>query len=600
LETNKLYFQILVFFLAWSNLCHGQFQETVLGLGNDENTIIETSHSTLESNGGYNTVNKDGFLPNHNSASRFLTQATLGYNIEEIDLVTNMGFTDWIESEFQKPVAFPLIDKVIEYHNYKKSQTSDPEANSSIRFWDMAWWQYHMASNDLLRQRVAFALSELLVISKFSVFFNEPYAFASYYDIFLNNAFTNYRDILQEVTYHPAMGRYLTYLNNPKADTIANVFPDENYARELMQLFTIGLYELNNDGSIKMDGNSNPIPSYDNNDIIEFSKIFTGLTWGDESDWGRTNAWRDSSYVLDMVMWNDYHEPGVKHLLNNYSTTNATTVDGNADISEALDNLFSHPNTGPFVSRFLIQRLVTSNPSPEYINRVASAFNDNGSGTRGDMKAVIKAILLDPVAKDCASADDPTFGMLREPFVRYMQINKAFDNATISGNHRNDLRYPQEFLEQTPFTSPSVFNFFQSDYQPIGPVQENDLVAPEFQITNTKTFTGYINGLWRWIIEERPANEVSIYSNEPSEDYQDEIGILDFSDENLLADDEHLPILVDRLNLLLAHGKLSELTVQTIVDMVKELDAVDEEDLAYRARLAVYLVMSCPEYLITR
>lgn len=586
--------------LLQSTLCLSQYQEVVLGLGNDTNTTIEASHSTPESHGGYNTLNQDGFLPNLNAASRFLTQATLGHNIEEIEIVSEIGYENWIDSEFQKPIKFPLIEKVIEYHEFRRVGSGDPEIGSSVRLWDMAWWQYHMESNDMLRQRIAFALSELLVISKFSSFSNEPYAFASYYDIFFNHAFGNYRDILQEVTYSPAMGVYLTYLNNPKANTILNVFPDENYARELMQLFTIGLYELNNDGSVKVDNENDPIPSFDNDDIIEFAKVFTGLTWGDQDQWGRQNVGRDSSYMSDMIMWNEYHEPGTKNLLNNFSTSNSTEVDGDADISEALDNLFDHPNTGPFVSKFLIQRLVTSNPPLDYVDRVAAVFNDDGAGNRGDMKAVIKAILLDPTAKSCASADDPTFGKLSEPFIRYMQINKAFDNASMSGNHRNDLLYPQRFFDQAPFTSPSVFNFFQSDFQPNGPVDQNDLVAPEFQITNAKSFVGYINGLWRWVIEQNPANEVSLYNQEPDEDYEDEIGELDFSDETLLADDIHLHILLDRLNLLLAQGRLSASTIQTIIDTVKEFEAEDEEDLAYRARLAVYLVMSSPEYLVKK
>jgi len=457
-----------------------------------------------------------------------------------------------------------------------------------------------MSSQDDLRQRVAFALSELFVISRFSSFGNEPYAFSDYYDIFLENAFGNYRDLMDLVTYHPAMSRYLTYLNNPKSDPSNNTFPDENYARELMQLFTIGLYELNPDGSEKRDANGALIPSYDNDDILEFSKIFTGLTWGDRTSFGKNYPHDDTSYTIPLAMWNEYHEPGVKNLLNGFQVPDRNPVDGDADISDALDNLFNHPNTGPFVSRFLIQRLVTSNPSADYISRVSAVFANDGSGVRGDMKAVIKAILLDPIALSCGSGEDTQFGMLREPFVRYIQMNKAFDNSTLSGNHRNDMNYVQEFLDQKPNTSPSVFNFFQYDYQPIGPIEQAGLMAPEFQITNTKTITGYIKGLFRWVINENPADEYDLYSGEENSTYDNEVAMWDISDEVLLAQDDHLHILIDRLNLLVAQGRISSTNEAFIINAIKEFPAEDADDLELRTRLAIYLVMSCPEYLINR
>ena len=571
-----------------------------IGMGNDNGVTITESDSNGIPNGGESTITQDGFLPNMNAASRFLAQATLGYNIEEIENVALIGIEDWIDLEFDKTSPFTMLNKVKEYHDFVKEETNDPDAFSSMRYWDYTWWQYHMTSNDFLRQRIAFALSELLVISRFSSFGNRSYAFGDYYDIFLNNAFGNYRDILQEVTYHPAMSRYLTYLNNPKTDTTNNTFPDENYARELMQLFTIGLYELNLDGSIKLDSNQEPIPSYDNADIIEFSKIFTGLTWGDRDWFGSMYPHSDTSYTVDLAMWNDHHEPGVKNLLYNEQVEDRNPVDGDADISDALDNLFDHPNTAPFVSKFLIQRLVTSNPSPEYIERVAMQFENNGLGDRGDMKAVIKAILLDPVARSCDSANDPHFGMLREPFIRYVQMNRAFDNSTLSGNHRNEMHYAYQLLEQKPNSSPSVFNFFQPDHQPIGPIEQAGLVAPEFQLTNSKTITGYINGLYRWIIEENPADEWNLFQGEDPASYQDELAEWDISDEQLLSEDDKVHMLVDRLNLLIAQGRLSSMTENVIIETIKNFPADDDDDLKLRAKLAIYLVMSSPEYLINR
>jgi hypothetical protein len=299
-------------------------------------------------------------------------------------------------------------------------------------------------------------------------------------------------------------------------------------------------------------------------------------------------------------MFESYHEPGVKNLLNGYQVPDRNPVDGNADITDALDNIYSHQNLGPYISKFLIQRLVTSNPSPGYIGRVATIFNDNGNGIKGDLKEVVRAILLDDEARDCDSGLDNTFGKLREPFIRYFQINKAFDANTISGNFRNEMYWVQELIEQKPNTSPSVFNFFQPDHQPIGPVESAGLVAPEFQITNSQTITGFINGVYRWVIEDNPADESDIFSGENNDGYADEVSSLDITDEQLLADDAHVHMLVDRLNLILAQGRLNPLTEQAIINALKVYNQEDPEDLDLRARLAIYLVLSSPEYLISR
>lgn len=580
----------------------GQAQTTqeIIGMGENTDGVSITVSNSQPDQHSETTLNEAGFKPNLNAASRFLSQATMGYNFEDIEYVADVGVEDWIDEQIGTARPFDLLAKVIEYHDYRKDSLNDPDAGASIRFWDYAWWQYHVTSTDVLRQRIAFALSELLVISRFSNFGGEPYAFSSYYDILMDHAFGNYRDLLEEITYHPAMSLYLTYMNNPKSDTINNIFPDENYAREIMQLFTIGLVELNNDGTVVVDTAGIPVPTYDNLDIAEFSKIFTGLTWGDRPTFGKRYPYHDTSYVIDLQMFNDFHEPGTKDLLNGFQVPDRNPVDGVADIDDAIDNLFNHQNTGPFISRFLIQRLVTSNPSPAYVDRVATVFNDNGSGVKGDLAEVVKAILLDPVARACHSADDTTFGMLREPFIRYIQLNKAFDISTLSGNHRNDMYHVQEYVEQKPNTSPSVFNFFQYDYQPIGPVEQLNLFAPEFQITNSQTITGYINGLYEWIIEDNPADEYDLFGGEDNDGYLDEIGSLDYSDEELLADDSHLHMLIDRLNLILAQGRLSPFAETAIIDAIKEFDQDDADDLALRTRLAIYLVMSSPEYLINR
>ena len=592
----KVYIMAFIATLLWGNTI-AQVDTIIIGFGSYDGVSVIASDTTQSD--PENTINQDGFLPNLTAAARFLSQATLGYNQAEIENVTVVGIEDWMESQKNEAIPFTLLSKSKSYHQYAKDQTGNPDYGSNARMWDYSWWQYHMTSDDYLRQRVAFALSEIVVISDKSGFGNNPYALSDYYDILLQNAFGNYRDILQEITYHASMGVYLTYLNNEKTDEEENQFPDENYAREIMQLFTIGLDQLNIDGSPILDSLGIPVQTYDNDDISEFAKIFTGLTWEDRTQWGRS-AQKDTSYIPEMVMWDSYHEPGEKYLLNGFVVPNRDPVDGDADITDALDNVFDHPNVGPFIGKLLIQRLVTSNPSPEYVERVALAFNDNGEGVRGDMKAVVTAILLDPVAKSCDSGEDLTFGKLREPFIRYFQINKAFNATTLSGNYRNDMDYIYKFVEQKPLASPSVFNFFQYDYQPIGPVEEADLFAPEFQITSAQTISGWIDALYRFIINENVADEYDLYSGEDNALYADEISTIDLTSEIMYTTDETLHILVDRLNLILAQGRLSQVTADTIVDAIKNFDDADADDFELRAKLAIYLVMTTPEYLINK
>lgn len=576
---------------------YGQVDTIVIGFGGYDGVSITSSDDSQFD--PENTLNQDGFLPNLNAAARFLSQATIGYNQAEIETVTNMGIEDWLENQLNTPMPYTLLTKSKEYHQYVKDQTGNPEYGSNARMWDYSWWQYHMTTDDYVRQRVAMALSEIVVISDKSNFGNNPYALSDFYDILLQNAFGNYRDILEEVTYHASMGVYLTHMNNYKSNIETNQFPDENYAREIMQLFTIGLNLLNDDGTVIVDSLGLPVPTYDNSDIIEFSKIFTGLTWADRDKYGK-GALKDTSYIPQMAMWNEHHEPGEKYLLNDFVVPDRNPVDGNADITDALDNLFNHQNVGPFICKLLIQRMVTSNPPPSYVERVVQKFNDNGEGVRGDMKAVVKAILLDPIAKSCDSGEDYTFGKLREPFVRYFQINKAFNASTTSGNYRNDMDYIYKYVEQKPLTSPSVFNFYQYDYQPIGPVEEADLFAPEFQITNAQTITGWINSLYRFVINENIADEYDLFNGEDNALYEDEISQLDLSTEIMYTTDDKLHILVDRLNLILAQGRLSDMTVNTIIEALKKFDQSDEDDFELRAKLAIYLVMTTPEYLINR
>lgn len=567
----------------------------VIGFGDSYGTLVTTSDGD-----GDQTLEADGYLPNDNAASRFLSQAALGHGYDDITSVKTMGLEDWIAAEIAKPRGTFLADDVRDYRTFVRTETSDPNRNSTATMWQSAWWQYHMKHDDLLRQRVAFALSQILVISSNSSFNNNGFALGGYYDILLDEAFGNYRNLLQRVTYHASMGVYLTYLNNPKTDLSLNRFPDENYARELLQLFTIGTTLLNMDGTEQLDTNNQPLPSYDNNDISELSKIFTGLTWADRTNFGR-NARRDTSYLAPMQMMNDYHEPGPKTMIDGTIIDN-TPVNGDLDITQAIDALYTHPNVPPFISKLLIQRLVTDNPAPAYVQRVAEVFADDGTGVRGNLAAVIAAILLDPVARACSSGDDHTFGTLREPFVRYMQMQRAFNATTSSGDHRNTMSEIYEASGQRPLNSPSVFNFYQQDYQPIGAVENAGLVSPVFQITDTRSITGYINGLWKWIYNNNPAEESDFYGGEPNENYDDEVSTFAYTGELDLVDDDELHILVDRWNMLLAQGRLTPASEALIVQaaLAYPMDPSDIDDRERRLKIVAYLILSCPEYLINR
>ena len=598
MKTTTLFSILFAIFVFSNELVFAQQTETI-GAGNSADVIISTSNNQ-PAQPGENTLSGIGYLPNLNAASRFLGHATLGADYELIETVSNQGFQNWIDEQMAMPVAFSLLDKLDEiratvYDSIAAIGGDSTDFYFNTETWLYPWWNYVIDEPDLLRARVAYALSQILVISEVPDLGSQPVTLCHYYDVLVEHALGNYRDLLGEVTRHPAMGVYLTHMMNAKTDTTNNQFPDENYAREIMQLFSIGLYELNQDGSHVLGGNNESIPTYDNDDISEFAKIFTGYTFGDNTNFYEYTS-RESSYTMPMTMFNNYHEPGEKYLLNNFTVPNRNPVDGEADVDDALDNLFNHPNVGPFIGRLLIQRLVKSNPSPQYISRVAGAFNGDATGVRGDMKAVIRAILLDPEARDCALVDGISEGLLLEPMVRYTNITRGFNALALDGTFRNTLYDFLDKTEQRPLASPTVFNFYRSDYQPIGPIGDAGLVAPEFQITNAQTILGYANHLHEWAFDEYELIEYwTLFAGETWS--PDKIPMLDLSDEQTLAENEDYAELVDRLNVILAHGNMSEETQNTIINTINQIPEYESE---LRARMAIFLTMISPDYLIMR
>lgn len=586
--------------------------------------VTVTSSDEAESTTANNTITNSSDEDPMYASSRFLAQATLGADFELISTVEQQGFESWMNSQFELEYQPNFQAKTWEiwehfYPQYIQRWGYNAVVNAGDAmipywfYWRMAWWDNIMKSDNHLRDRVAHSLSEIFVISEKSNLQLSGPGMADYYDMLSKNAFGNFRDLLYDVTMHPTMGVYLSHMNNPKSNAAENIHPDENYAREIMQLFSIGLFELNNDGTRKIDGEGNYIPTYDNNDIKEFAKIFTGFApagyywpWEDYStlpvEWGSEfnflvptmNMW------TPMQLFDEWHEPGQKTLLNGQVVPAGQSAQ--KDVEDAIDNLFNHPNVGPFIGKLLIQRMVKSNPTPSYVNRVANAFNNNGEGVRGDMKAVIKAILLDEEARDCGWIDDQYSGKMREPFLRYVQAMKAFNANNPSGRLWNWGFLFDEATTQGILNSPSVFNYFLPDYQPNGPITDADLVAPEFQIHTSATSIDYINLVYRWFMDEYYMEVSTIASDEvmnaPEYDENqldpNDFVSLDFTDELAIGSDSEA--LVERINIIMAAGQLSAATKNAIVGTIEQLG--DEPE--YKVRSAIFLTMIAPDYNIIK
>jgi len=390
------------------------------------------------------------------------------------------------------------------------------------------------------------------------------------------------------------MGRYLSHFNNPLEIPSLNIHPDENYAREIMQLFSIGLHELNIDGSEVLDAEDNLIPTYDNDDIKEFAQVFTGLGPGAiiENPWVDEPMFGEIFYLTvrsePMAMYDEWHDQSSKELLNGFVIP--AGQDGMLDIEMTVNHLFNHNNVGPFLALRLIQNLVKSNPSPEYIEKVALAFEDNGNGVRGDMKAVIKAILLDEEARSCAWLNESFHGKLREPMLRYFQYARANDKLAPDDLYWNSGIEFLQLTGQGPLAAPSVFNFFTPSYQPAGDIANAGLVAPEFQIHNSRTSVGFMNSIYvfnnwalMWNFEEGVEN-VFINYNEL---------------ETLAQEPE---VLINHLDVVYTNGQLTEETRGIIKETISEITGSNtgQSFLELRVRLALYLIMVSPDYAILK
>ncbi len=510
-------------------------------------------------------------------ASRFGSQATFGLTWSEIDALARQGAEAWIERQFATPVTdhSPLVADLVRRREAGEFAAFEQDIEYLILSRRLAWWHHTVTADDLLRQRVAFALSQIFVVSdNVDDLIVNPFALSGYYDMLLANSFGNYRDLLRDVSLHPAMGIYLSHVNNRRSDPANNTFPDENYAREVMQLFSIGLFELNIDGSLRLDTAGQPIPTYSNVEIREFAKIFTGLSYGGPNAYFGNPA---PNFFAYMQMFDAEHEPGPKSLLNGMVVPAGQA--GEQDIEAAIDNLFNHANVGPFIGKQLIQRLVTSNPSPAYVERVARAFNGDTTGVRGDMQAVIRAILLDPEASAAPDANS-YFGKLREPVVRYASALRQLGATSDDGYIFNTGYVVQELGKQHPLSAPSVFNFYLPAHSPAGEIASADLVAPEFQITTSNSVVGMSN-----LIDYMLLGDFVTDAPPPFETVS-----LSYSDFQPVAG--NVEALVDRMDLVFTAGTLDPATRAAIVSVLSDID-----DPNIRMRIGLYLFLISPDYV---
>ncbi len=532
-------------------------------------------------------------------AARFILKASLAATEPEIADIRSIGYVAWLDKQMDIPISQTGV-AWLSSRGYDQVTADEFYQRDSLA--DYMVWNQLITSPDPVRKRLAYALSQFFVVSTNGIEITwRSNAMAAYWDVLNRHALGNFRQLLEDVTLNPAMGVYLSTLDNKKEDTRTGRVPDENYAREVMQLFTIGLNELNNDGTKKVGATGQPIETYTNSDVSNLARVFTGYSY-DYSNLVRTPSVRVPSTLVapvesvirpmtsDTTKWSRPQTSSEHSLLE--KTFLGTTIPANTDaptsMKLALDALFNHPNVGPFFSKQMIQRLVTSNPSAGYVDRVAKIFNNNGSGVRGDLRAVFKAILLDDEATNAAGLTSPTFGKVREPVLRFTQWARNFGATSRSGNWIiANLSNPATSLGQSPLRAPSVFNFYRPGYVPANTaIATNALVAPEFQIVTEVSVAGYINFMASAI------GSVNGVNNDVKATYTNELAIV--TDTSAL---------LNRLSLLLSGNQLTDTTKATIKAALDATTITNTSALADKERrvyLATLLVFASPDYLVQK
>ncbi|MGH8284616.1 MAG: DUF1800 domain-containing protein [Steroidobacteraceae bacterium] len=524
-------------------------------------------------------------------AFRFLNQATFGATEAEAQRVMSLGYEAWIDQQLLQTASLqlPFVDAAF--------RAAPPDTNFGQFQRDRldVWFRNALGAPDQLRQRVAFALSEIMVVSQQSALQGFPFALADYYDMLARNAFGDFRALMEEVTLHPAMGLYLSMLGNQKPDVALNIRPDENFARENMQLFTVGLVELNPDGTVRRDAQNQPIPTYDQPVIEGFAHVYTGWTWSGAGTFAQARP-SIVGQSRSMQAYAEQHDTGAKRVLA-YPGATLTTIPARspanpaADLRDALDNIFNHPNVGPFIAKQLIQRLVTSNPTPQYVERIARRFNDDGTGRRGNLGALLKAILLDADARAAPTA--AASGKLKEPLLRVTQLWRAYRAAAPSGSYGRLAAGASAVTGQGPLQAPSVFNFFSPFYAPPGEISDQGLVAPEMQIATEYLNTQLTNFMFVQIfcLTQSPVTGCPARGNLGGPDAV----LIDTTEEQALAADSEA--LAARIGEKLLGGQISGPLGAEARAMIERAPASLP---SLRVAEAMFFIASSPEFAMQR
>jgi uncharacterized protein (DUF1800 family) len=584
---------------------------------------------------------------NDSDAARFLTQATFGPTDADIAHLRSLvapnngaGYQAWLNEQYVAPESLMTT-----YHNWVANTLGENTGNVLREAWfldtlggpdpqfcNTVSCDTSKNHTDQLRQRVAFALSEIFVISDQNTLIDQhPEGEVTYYDILSDNAFGNYRTLLEKVTLSTDMGVYLNMVSNPRADLTKNRHPDENYAREINQLFSVGLVMLNGDGSVQTQAGQ-PVPTYTQPVVTAFAHVFTGWNWASCTSGNYLNCgYQNNDFTLPMAAFAAWHDNGsdaTNDIVNKQLLAYPGAVNGGvlapggtpqSDLAFALDNIFNHPNVGPFIGKQLIQRLVTSNPSPAYVQRITNVFNNNGSGVRGDLKAVVQAILLDPEARVGQFQAPDSFGKLREPLLRMTHFWRATGALHHCGQDAGGLHYanqPYRYagyttaygtsdetygsgVGQAPLDSPTVFNFFKPSFVPAGEMATRTLKGPEFQIATDSLIVSSTNSLMG---KSFNGDLTDTCGSDPIGDIA-----LNRSQDLALAGSANggptdpATALVDAYNKRFMSGQMSPFMRQTLLSYLNTIGSGSGPDWKLqRINRALLLISTSPEYLIQK
>ncbi|HEX4961677.1 MAG TPA: DUF1800 family protein [Thermoanaerobaculia bacterium] len=515
--------------------------------------------------------------PTADDAARFLFQATYGPRPGEVEALQQKGFSRWLDEQFAMPAASHLAtyDQLV-----SQLGTDEKPTPGLVR---ESFFSQAVQGPDQLRQRVTFALSQLFVVSDQDAGVrNSPDGLAAYLDLLATHGFSNFRELLEAVTLSSTMGLYLDMAGSSKSIPDQGINPNENYAREILQLFSIGLYELHPDGTLHLDTTNQPIPTYDQDTVKAFARAFTGWTLGGQNQRNPQRFFHpERNFRIPMESWATYHATDEKQLLDGAVLPAGQSAQ--TDLEQALDIIFHHPNVGPFFCHFMIQRLVTSNPSSAYVYRCGQAFANNGAGVRGDLKAVLRAILLDYEARATTVAARPDEGHLREPAVRLVGMLRTLDAKPRTGRWRvlTQLDRPGQSTSETPLHATSVFNFFEPGYALPGEIAQAGLVSPEFQIATETTVVGTAN-LYRALLGNSTRSGPFIFNLAPFQSPQ-------------VANDEAL---LDRIDQLLFADAMSDPTRSTLRSALADPDFPRAAD--QRVLTLLWLASLTPESVVQK